>query len=409
MKASQDFPGGIKHYFSAPNRRKTLIWGGLGVVLLLSLGGSLLAPDSEDMAIPTMKVKKGPITIKISTSGELRAQDQVVISAVTDKQILWLKPEGSWVEENDTLIVFESEKYILSRGEAESGVMMAKADLVRAQSDIEAMQAKEEAAKKNLVTLPELVQKGFIQESEYEEAQLTYLELKSKVRSLRASLQAAEANVSRAERGLDQQERKLRQGVVLAPRAGLVVYAMTGDIESQKKISLGMIPFEGQDLMFLPDISSMMVDTEISEVDLAKVARSKPVEIRLDAYPDVVFKGEVTYIADLARRKISRITGRPTGAKVFDVTIKMLDEDRRLKPGLTATLDIIVDRYGEVLAIPLEAIFLDDQDQTIAFVKNGGDIEIRRVTIVESNDRVAVVKEGLRESEEVLLGRPASI
>jgi HlyD family secretion protein len=170
-----------------------------------------------------------------------------------------------------------------------------------------------------------------------------------------------------------------------------------------------MIPFEGQDLMYLPDISSMMVDTEISEVDLAKVKNQMPVEIRLDAYPDMVFKGEVTYIADLAKRKISRITGRPTGAKVFDVTIKVLDEDRRLKPGLTATLDIIVDRYGDVLAIPLEAIFLDDQDQTIAFVKNGGNIEIRRVTIVESNDRVAVVKEGLRESEEVLLGRPASI
>jgi HlyD family secretion protein len=409
MKASQDLSSGIKHYFFAPNRRKTMIWAGMGAVLLLSLGGSLLAPDSEDMAIPTMKVKKGPVTIKISTSGELRAQDQVVISAVTDKQILWLKPEGSWVEENDTLIVFESEKYILSRGEAESGVMMAKADLVRAQSDLEAMQAKEEAAKKNLETLPELVQKGFIQASEYEEAQLSYLELKSKVRSLRASLQASEANVARAERGLEQQERKLRQGVVLAPRAGLVVYAMSGDIENQKKISLGMIPFEGQDLMFLPDISSMMVDTEISEVDLAKVKNQMPVEIRLDAYPDMVFKGEVTYIADLAKRKISRITGRPTGAKVFDVTIKVLDEDRRLKPGLTATLDIIVDRYGDVLAIPLEAIFLDDQDQTIAFVKNGGNIEIRRVTIVESNDRVAVVKEGLRESEEVLLGRPASI
>jgi HlyD family secretion protein len=409
MKASQDLSSGIKHYFFAPNRRKTMIWAGMGAVLLLSLGGSLLAPDSEDMAIPTMKIKKGPVTIKISTSGELRAQDQVVISAVTDKQILWLKPEGSWVEENDTLIVFESEKYILSRGEAESGVMMAKADLVRAQSDLEAMQAKEEAAKKNLETLPELVQKGFIQASEYEEAQLSYLELKSKVRSLRASLQASEANVARAERGLEQQERKLRQGVVLAPRAGLVVYAMSGDIENQKKISLGMIPFEGQDLMFLPDISSMMVDTEISEVDLAKVKNQMPVEIRLDAYPDMVFKGEVTYIADLAKRKISRITGRPTGAKVFDVTIKVLDEDRRLKPGLTATLDIIVDRYGDVLAIPLEAIFLDDHDQTIAFVKNDGNIEIRRVTIVESNDRVAVVKEGLQESEEVLLGRPTSI
>jgi len=409
MKASQDLQSGIKKIFAPPHRRKTVILGALAVILLLFLGSSLLISDTDDTTIPVARVKKGDVTIKVSETGELRAQDQVVISAATDKQILWLVPEGRRVEEGDTLIVFESEKYILSRGEAESGVMVARADLVRAESDLEAMQAKEEATKKNLEALPALVKKGFIQQSEVEQSELAYLELKSKVRSMRAALNAAQANVGRAQRGLDQQERKLRQGVVLAPRAGLVVYAMTGDIESQKKISVGMVPFEGMELMYLPDVSVMMVDTEISEVDLAKVAAQMPVEIRLDAYPDAVFKGEVTYIADLAKRKISRITGKATGAKVFDVTIRVNDQDRRLKPGLTATLDIIVDQHENSLFIPLEAVFLDDQDQTIAYVKNRGKISLRHISIVESNDRVAVVKEGLQDGDEVLLGRPTSI
>jgi len=409
MKASQDMPGGIKNSLFKTSRRKVMIFSALAVVVLLFLGSSLLISEADDTSIPTSIVKKGQVTIKVSETGELRAQDQVVISAATDKQILWLVPEGKWVEEGDTLIIFESEKYILSKGEAESGVMVAEADLVRAESDLEAMQAKEEAAKRNLEVLPELVKKGFIQQSEFEQAQLAYMELKSRVRSLRASLNASEANVGRAERGLAQQERKLRQGVVQAPRAGLVVYAMSGDIESQKKISIGMIPFEGQDLMYLPDISSMMVDTEISEVDLAKVTAEMPVEIRLDAYAEAVFKGKVTYIADLAKRKISRITGKATGAKVFDVTIQVLGQDRRLKPGLTATLDIIVDQYENALYMPLEAVFLNDQDQTIAYVKSRGRIEMRHISIVESNDRVAVIKEGLQEGDEVLLGQPAAI
>ena len=194
-----------------------------------------------------------------------------------------------------------------------------------------------------------------------------------------------------------------------APRPGLVVYSMTGDIENQKKIAVGMTPFEGQELMYLPDISSMMVDTEISEVDLARVTIGLPVELRLDAYPDAVFKGEVIYIADLAKRKLSRITGKATAAKVFDVTIKVVEQDKRLKPGLTATLDILVDQFDASLSIPLEAVFVDDQDQTIAYVKNGGRIEVRRIALAESNDRVAVVKDGLQEGEIVLLGRPASI
>jgi len=406
MKASQ---GSVKSFLFDSSRRKVLISAGLGVVLLIFLSSSFLVSETDDTTIPFTTVKKGHVTIKVSETGELRAEDQVVISAATDKQILWLVPEGTWVEEGDTLIKFESEKYLLSKGEAESGVMGAKADLIRAESDLEAMQAREEAAKKNLEALPELVKKGFIQQSEVEQAQLTYMEMRSKNRSLRASVTAAEANVSRAERGLEQQERKLRQGVVFAPRPGLVVYAVTGDIENQKKITIGMTPFEGQELMYLPDVSSMMVDTEISEVDLARAKIGLPVELRLDAYSDAMFKGEVAYIADLAKRRISRITGKATGAKVFDVTIRVLDQDKRLKPGLTATLDIIVDQFEGSLSIPLEAVFLDDQDQTIAYLKTGGRIEIRRIAIVESNDRVAVVKEGLQEGDVVLLGRPASI
>jgi len=406
MKASQ---GSIKSFLFDPSRRKILIGTALGVVLLIFLSSSFLVSETDDTTIPSMPVKKGHVTIKVSETGELRAEDQVVISAVTDKQILWLAPEGTWVEEGDTLIKFESEKYILSKGEAESGVMAAKADLIRAQSDAEAMEAREQAAKRNVEALPELVKKGFIQQSEVEQAQLAYMEMRAKNRSLRASIAAAEANVSRADRGLEQQERKLRQGVVFAPRPGLVVYAMSGDIENQKKIAIGMTPFEGQELMYLPDVSSMMVDTEISEVDLARVKTGLPVELRLDAYPGAVFKGEVTYIADLAKRKISRITGKATAAKVFDVTIKALDQDKRLKPGLTAMLDILVDQFESSLSIPLEAVFVDDQDQTIAYVKKGGKIEVRRIALVESNDRVAVVKEGLQEGEIVLLGRPAAI
>jgi HlyD family secretion protein len=398
----------ISELFADKNRRKAMMIIA-PVAVVLFVGSSLLVSETENTDIPIAKVKRGDITIKITESGELRAQDQVTISAVTDKQILWLVPEGQWVEEGDTLLKFESEKYLISRSEAESSLLVTKSDLVRAQSDVEGQLAKEEAVRKNFEALPELAKKGFVQESEVEQARLAYLEIKSKTKSMQAAIDAARANVERSERAVAQQERKLRQGVVLAPRAGLVVYAVTGDAENQKKISVGMIPFEGMDLMYLPDISSMMVDTEISEVDLSKAKTGQTVEIRLDAYPDAVFKGEISYLADLAKRKISRITGKATGAKIFDVTVKVLDQDRRLKPGLTATLDIIVNQHKDALYIPLEAVFLDEQDQTVVYVKSGGKIKPQSIHIVESNDRVAVVQEGLKEGDEVLLGRPVSI
>jgi multidrug resistance efflux pump len=268
---------------------------------------------------------------------------------------------------------------------------------------------KEEAARKSYESLPELAKKGFVMESEVEQARLAYMELKSRTLAYRAGVDAARANVERNDRALAQEQRKLREGVALAPRAGLVVYATYGDVESPKKVDIGMTPFEGMDLMYLPDISSMLVDTEISEVDLSRIKIGLPVEIRLDAYPDAVFKGEIKTIADLARRKVSRVTGKLTGAKVFAVTVKMVDQDLRLKPGLSATTEIIVNEHANALFIPLEAVFVDEQDHTIAYVKKKGGIEARPIVIEESNDRVAVVKEGLQEGEELLLDRPPSI
>ena len=379
------------------------------VIGILLVGNTLLVSNDEAGNIPAAKVKLGQVTIKITETGDLRAQDQVTISAVNDKQIIWLAPEGKWVKEGDTLIVFASEKYVISSGEAQSSLLVAKADLSRAMSDLQAQQAKEEAARKNYESLPELAKKGFVMESEVEQARLAYMELKSKTMSFQASVDAARANVERAGRSLAQEERKLRQGVMLAPRAGLVVYASMGEGESQKKIEVGMTPFEGMDLMYLPDVSSMLVDTEISEVDLSRIKVGLPAEIRLDAYPDVIFKGEIKTIADLAKRKISRITGKPTGAKVFSVTIKVIDQDARLKPGLSSNVDIIVNEYPNALYIPLEAIFQDEQDQTVVYVKKNGKIEVRPIVIVESNDRVAVIKEGFQDGEEVLLDRPNSI
>ncbi len=392
--------------FESPQKRKgALIVGGLALILLFA-GGQFLFSDNPNKDIPTTTVKRGNVIIKITETGELRAQDQVTISAVTDKQILWLAPEGSWVEEGDTLVIYESEKYVISRGEAESNLRIAESQLVKAMSDLEAQRAKEQGARQKYESLLQLAKEGYAVTSEVEQARLNYIELKSKTRAFEAAVSAAKANVQRAERQLAQQERKLRQGVVLAPRAGLVVYAPVGNAEDGRKIEVGMIPFEGMDLMYLPDISSMLVDTQINEVDLHKVRVGMPATIRLDAYPDAIFEGEVSSIADLAKRKISRITGKPTGAKVFDVTVKVKAQDTRLKPGLTATVDIIVKKYTDALYLPLEAIFINELDQTVVYVKNGNHIEVREVKTGESNDRIVIIEDGVTEGEVVLVGRP---
>src|SRR6185369_14117230 len=148
--------------------------------------------------IPSARVKRGPVTIKVTEAGELRARDQVTVSAINDKQILWLCPEGKFVHEGDTLVVFESEKYVISSSEAHSSLLVAKAELEQAQNDLEAQRAKEEAAHQRYQSLPELEKKGFVMASEVEQAKLAWLELQSNSRSKEAAVKGAQANVDRA-------------------------------------------------------------------------------------------------------------------------------------------------------------------------------------------------------------------
>ncbi|MGH7450973.1 MAG: hypothetical protein ACRENG_06495, partial [bacterium] len=92
---------GTKSRAGKKRKRIMMILAAMVIVGLIS-GGALIISKDAVMLLPTTAVKRGAVTIKIAEAGELRAQDQVTISAINDKQIIWMVPEGEWVEEGDT-------------------------------------------------------------------------------------------------------------------------------------------------------------------------------------------------------------------------------------------------------------------------------------------------------------------
>jgi HlyD family secretion protein len=380
-----------------------------GALALAAALASGLDADSGVGRIPTTRVQRGDVRITLVESGELRAEQQATVTATNDKQIVWLVPEGTRVKQGDLLVRFESQKYEIAKAGAESALAVARAELSRAQGQLEAQRAAQERARLEYASLPELAQKGFVNRNELDAARLAHEEVKASTRSFEAAVEAARANVERAQREVEQQDRKLEEGFVHAPRDGVVVYATTGDAANPRKVSVGMIPFEGMPLIYLPDPSSMRVDTEISEFDLAKVRLGSPVELRLDAYSDVTFRGEVISIASLARQKISRVSGQPIGVKVFDVQIQVLGQDERLKPGLTTTVEILVSENPQVLYAPIAAVFLDELDQAVVYAKEGDGPRKVPVVLAGSTDRLAILASGVEEGQELLLGLPQAL
>ena len=170
--------------------------------------------------------------------------------------------------------------------------------------------------------------------------------------------------------GLDQMKQKLAANAVFAPMDGLVVYANVGRPEDGKKVEVGMTPYEGQPLMYLPDITSMQVETEVNEMDVEKVesaSRSRSRSTRCRTWSS---RARCATIGSLAQHKVSKVSGKRTGVKVFDVTV---DVDRRGSAPASRAVrqaSILIDELKGVTYVPVEAIFNED-GKTVAYVKQG--------------------------------------
>jgi RND family efflux transporter MFP subunit len=316
------------------------------------------------------------------------------------------------------------------------------------QIELERAKVASDNAEKRLRVLPRLVDKGFVTKETMEEAQLEALEAKaalqgatfnfekvsagatavelekatlrltqatfglekarrgmeSQLHSFAATVDREKANVLRAKRLIEKAEIKLKRTELHAPRDGLVVYAKAN--ASAQQVQLGMIPFEGQALLYLPDLATMVVDAEVNEIDIGKVKVDGPAEVHLEAYPGVSFPGKILKIGSLAKLKQGG-AGTASGVKAFDVTVRIEGQDARLKPGLSAMVDFIVDHQEDAIAIPLTAV-ISRKDEHVVFVSDDGTITERKVVLGMSNEHRVIVTEGLAPGERVVLGPSSS-
>ena len=321
-------------------------------------------------------------------------------------------------------------------------------ELAQAKMEVRRTQAAFDYAEAKRKVLPALVEKGFITRDTLEDAELRALEAKtvlqaaqfnlqkvmagatpeeleraqirleqarfaldkaksgmaSQIESYKANIERERANVERAKKLIQTAETKLKVKEITAPKDGVVVYAKASENKGNDKIQLGMIPYEGQPILYLPDPSTIVADTEVNEVDISKVQVGGPAELKLDSLPGVTFRGTVLKIGSLARMKLTP-AGTPSGVKVFDVTVKVDDKDERIRPGLSASVGIIVERRDHALSVPLSAVLARGGSQAV-LVPYGRWIEERKVVLGPSNEHRVVVEEGLREGERVLVSPP---
>lgn len=380
--------------------KKWLIGAGAVVLVLIGYYGvsAIFTPTYD---IPTARVTKGELLLSQNINGEVDAARAFTISAprVRGLQITWMAPEGSRVNAADTVIKFDATQQMADLSEHQSALKIAQTSLDRAKKEYTIQE-------KNLELELQRAQRKY-DEQKHEapmlaeearlELELAQLNYQAKLDQLQSDVQKAELEVARAEDKVRLAERELAQLTITAPIPGMVVYLEIWKGGTMGKVQEGDSPWPGQGLINLPDLSDMIVEATVSEVDASKVDSGQQVIVTLDAVPDKTYMGEVVKKSTLARRK-----DQNSKINVFDVEVAMLEKDDQVKPGMSASGLVVQDRVEDVVKVPLEAVF-EKSGKTVVYLENKDEREIQ---VGRRNDMEIEVLSGLEGGESICLVDP---
>lgn len=381
---------------------KKYVFAGAIIVGLVAAGYGFVKLNGSSHTVPTAAVETGPFVISLATNGQLDAKRSMTVSTPRihgSLQIVKMVPEGTIVNQGDFLIQFDPTQQETNMRDATAELKIAEANLERAKAQLEMdLKQLDLDYKKAERSFYEKQSEAPIIRKEAElEMDLARMKYDIQKTMLEADIEKTQVEVDKAKEQKDQATRELESMRLTAPIPGLVVYLEIWKGSMMDKVQEGDNPWPGQGLINLPDLSTMIVKTTVSEVDISKVKKDQRCTIQLDAVPGPVFTGAVTDVGTLARPK-----ERGSKINVFDVQIQLDSTDARLKPGMSARADIIIDEFADVLSVPLEAVFEVD-DTTIVYAKGGRKIP---VALGARNSSSVVVTSGLKAGDEICLLDP---
>ena len=219
-----------------------------------------------------------------------------------------------------------------------------------------------------------------LKKAQLEEAQRTYDRLTG---GNAAEIAAAQARVDAA-----QATRNLAR--VISPFAGTVTEAhiLPGD-----QVSAGQTAFR------VDNLSSLLVDVKVSEVDINNVSVGQPVTLTFDAILGKDYHGEVAEVTQAGTVE--------EGVVNFTVTVELTDADSAVKPGMTAAVNIVVEELQDVLLIPNRAVRLVDGERVVYILVDGQPVK-KEIRLGSSSDTMSVVASGdLKVGDVIILNPPA--
>jgi RND family efflux transporter MFP subunit len=396
---------------------------GLAVVAGVTFGGVRFSRAVP--VVPTAIVQRGEFIETVQFRGHVIAEKSVLLKAPSvtgDIQIIKLARTGAAVKKGDVVVQFDTSKLVdtlntrrsdMKQADAEIEQERAKARLLEEQDRTDLLKARYDVERAKLdVSQQEILSQidGAEKKLALADAEQRLREVESRQKSDQASSQAtingkvqarakAQADVRRVEADIASMTlRAPVDGVVtLFPnwRAGGVFS------DNPPEFRPGDRAWNGATIAELPDFSTLQVSTRIEEVDRGRIKSAQTATIRVDAVPDREFQAHIARISALAKTDFS--TWPPP--RNFDVTLELDTKDSRLRPGMSGSGRIAVNRIPGSILIPPAALF-SQVGTTVVYILAGSKFVQRPVVVGPRNEEQLAITSGLSAGEKVALKDP---
>lgn len=396
----------------------------LGIIAVVLLSWFVLGGDTEEHVDLFVTPVKGEFVVDVTTTGELRAKNSTEIKGpqgardfrVNNIRIQRLIPEGSIVKKGDFVAELDRSEIMGKLQDAQLDLEQAQSQVTQAQLDstLELSQARD-----NLINLEYALEERQIavEQSKYESpavqrqaeidldkarrqlAQETR-NYETKVKQAEARLREVETELTKKKNEIQKIRELMKEFTVYAPEQGMVIYRRNWD---GSKITEGeQISTWNPIVAELPDFTVMESVTYVNEVDIQKVEVGQKVNIGLDAVPDKKLTGTVTSVANIGEQR------KNYDSKVFEVTVVVNESDSLLRPAMTTSNQIIIEKLDDVISIPLETVHSID---SLSYVikRNGLSPVLQQVELGLMNDNAVVVHRGVSLEDELYLTVPSNI
>lgn len=391
-------------------RDKILIGVGIVAVLGVLAFQALRAERGDRVEVRAEVVTRRDLVARVTASGHIEPKRSVDIQSDISGRIVRMPVEdGENVEKGDLLLEIDATQYEAALrqararlSEARSREAQARADHLQAERDRERLEKLQERTP-DLVTAQEV------------ERARTQAEMR------KAQWEAAKHAVQQAQAAVEEAEDRLDRTVIRAPMSGRITRL---NVEEGETAIVGTMNNPGSLLLTVADLSVMEAVVEVDETDVTRVSVGDSASVEIDAFPNRRFAGRVTKIGNSSMQPRAGAGRGQDDAVDFEVRILLEDPPSGIRPDLSCTADVVTDRRGNALAIPIISLTLQDtadlppgwrQDAHEAptvdqeavegvFRITGEQVRFRPVRVGIAGDSYFEVAAGLSEGDTVVSG-----